>query len=58
MTAHDVDQQPVFMRQDVDASAADENELAARREKLAQRMQQIGQLTAWLESAPPLVEWG
>ncbi|KAL1520805.1 hypothetical protein AB1Y20_022367 [Prymnesium parvum] len=49
---------PIFMRPDVDLSASDEAEIGLKREKLACNLQQMQQLTAWLEAAPPLVEWG
>ena len=40
-----LDQRPLFLRPDVDASASDEIELAAKREKLASKMQQMQQVT-------------
>ena len=41
-----LDQRPLFLRPDVDASASDEIELAAKREKLASKMQQMQQVDA------------
>lgn len=48
----------LFLRHDCDLADADERDAHARREAQAKSVGMISQLGAWLESAPPLVEWG
>lgn len=53
-----LDGRPLFLRAEVDFLTHDEAEVTIRKEKLALKLQQMDKLTAWLETAPPLLESG
>ena len=53
-----LDGRMLFMRQECDMNDQDGGEAAARRETHAKAVGIIAQVSAWVEAAPPLVEWG